>query len=106
MTSAEYLQAKEAIEQKYKEDMAAIERAWIIINGTRAPDGVIDPEDVHRVGVHSAEALGIPSSGRIEEGHRTYKKRESLKGLSAEEKKEHKRAYMKAYLAKRRAAVK
>ncbi len=101
MTPQDYLRAKEAIEAKYRDDMAAIERAWTIIHGTKAPDGVVEPEE--QPGLHSAADLGIHTAARSEDGHRQYKKRESLAGLTAEQKKAHKAAYMKTYLAKRRA---
>ncbi len=57
MTKDDYLRAKEGIESKYREDMATIERAWIIIHGSKPPDGIVEPEA--EPGLHSAEDLGV-----------------------------------------------
>lgn len=104
MTKLEYNQAIEAIDVKYREDRAALERVWILLNGSKAPDGVIEVNGSERVHLMNGADLpgvvtgGSPSSAFGREGT----ERRSLKGLSPDEKKARKAAYMKAYMARRK----
>lgn len=105
MTKQEYQQAVEAIDMKYREDRAALERVWILLNGSKAPDGIAEPGESDRVGLMNGEDLpGVIPGGSMKSGYVARGVRKSLKGLSADEKKARKAAYMKAYLAKRKAA--
>jgi len=111
MTRTEYDNIREMIESRFRKDMAALERVWFTINGCNPPDSPLALETrekepppyplAHGEGLRSAESIGAQSAARIADTHRRpYKKRGF--GLSDEEKKERKKAYMKAYWLKRR----
>ncbi len=102
MTNAEYVRAKEAIEERYRDDMAALERVWVILSGSKPPDGIVEASATDRVHMRSAESLGIPTATSIDQ-MTAPRRRQSYKGLSLEEKKARKAEYMKAYTARRRA---
>lgn len=98
MTPQEFTLMKQRIEMQYRDDMAAIERAWVLLNGSKPPDSLIDaPEDGR---MRSAAELGIMTSGVMDSTHRGEHK--SKRGaMTDEQKKERKREYMRTYLAKR-----
>ncbi len=105
MNKQEYQQAIEAIDVKYREDRAALERVWILLNGRAAPDGIVDVHGSDRVHLmNGADLPGVITGGSPSSAFgREATARRSLKGLSPEEKKARKAAYMKAYMAKRKA---
>lgn len=105
MTKQEYEQAVEAIDVKYREDRAALDRVWVLLNGSTAPDGVVNAADTERVRLINGEDLpGVMTGGSPAAGfNRETTIRRSYKGLSPEEKKARKAEYMKTYLAKRKA---
>lgn len=45
MTREEYLKVKAAIDQRYRDDVAALERVYAITNGVAPPDTVIAPAE-------------------------------------------------------------
>lgn len=96
MTQNEYAQAVEAIDVKYREDRAALERVWILLNGSKAPDSLVDVAGSDRVVMRSAEELGIPPAAAIDQ--RTAVRATHL----SEGAKAKKKAYMKAYWEKRK----
>lgn len=108
MTTEEFKQMREKIEMQYRDDMAAIERAWTLLNGTRPPEGLVDfqpPEERggginHEGRMRSAAELGIMTSGAMDSTHRgAHKQKHGT--MTDEEKKERKREYMRRYMAKR-----
>lgn len=106
MTTEEFKQMREKIEMQYRDDMAAIERAWTLLNGTRPPEGLVDfqpPEERggginHEGRMRSAAELGIPPASQIDQ-RTAVRTRHSNE--NDDEKKARKKAYMKAYWAKR-----
>ena len=64
MTRQEYAQAIESIDAKYREDRAALERVWILLNGSTAPDGIVDVRASDRVGLmNGADLPGVITGG-------------------------------------------
>ncbi len=104
MTKQEYQLAIEAIERKYLEDRAAMERAWLIMNGSQPPDGVVDVNGGEHVGlINGADLRGAITGGSpSSEFTRQTIERKSLKGLSPEQKKARRAAYMKTYWLKKK----
>lgn len=102
MTIEEFKMLKEKIESAYRDDMAALERVWKLMNGSTPPDGLVDFEPA-RIPMRSAEALGIPPASQIDHSVGARGKRG---GMTDEEKKERKKEYMRRYWAKRAKAGK
>jgi hypothetical protein len=106
MTGNEYGRIREMIEQRFRQDMAALERVWFTIHGANPPDSPVSlgkPADTGEPEIGggggkplvSAADLGILSGKQMEQMHRKYR----LSPEAAARKK----AYMKAYWEKRKA---
>lgn len=110
MKIVEYNAMKESLETRYREGMAALETLWVSMNGSQPPGSVVavETDGAEEVpggdrGLRSAESIGAQSAARISGMHQERRKRQSTAGLTDEQKKARKAAYMKTYLAKRKA---
>lgn len=107
MTPEQYTSIRKKIESRFVDDSATLDRAWVLINGTNPPSSPVvlrEPDD-DEAGVAAivGHSVALPTSvGLPEETTR----RRSYKGLSSDERKKQKAAYMREYQRRRALAKK
>ncbi len=101
MTRAEYQAIRELIENRFRQDMGALERVWFTVHGVNPPDSVISlarPKQEDEPAAAPAAATPGPT-GFVK------KSRAELKMLSAADRKIYKAQYMRDYAARKRAGT-
>lgn len=87
MTTDEYKVIRQALDRRHRDDLAALDRLWVLLNGTRNPDGDgLDPADQDRLELAEARRIAntpeLPSETNDEQAEPKKRKPWSIEARS------------------------